>query len=147
MALEVVRTTVAPRPIAVLTATTTWQEYPRVWRQLLDGVHANIRWGGTGHKGRNVMLYHDDVPHVEVGVELDQPAEFDEPVIRSTLPAGDVVMTVHQGPFEGLGAGHDAILRWCGEQGLHRAGPRWEIYGHWYEDPAKLQTEIYYLLD
>src|SRR5207302_2121123 len=63
--------TAAARPTAVLAATTTWQEFPALWRRLLDEVHAHVRWGGPGRKGRNVMLYHDDVPHVEVGVELD----------------------------------------------------------------------------
>lgn len=146
MEYEVVTLTAQPRPIAAIPATTTWQEFPRLWRPLLDQVHATMRWGGTGPKGRNVMLYHDDVPHVEIGVELDQPAEFDAPVVRSALPAGPVAMTVHHGPFELLGGGHDALARWCTEQGVTRAGPSWEIYGHWYEDPALLQTEIYYLL-
>ena len=26
------------------------------------------------------------------------------------------------------------------------AGPNWEVYTHWEEDPAKLRTEVYYLL-
>ncbi len=26
------------------------------------------------------------------------------------------------------------------------AGPSWEVYGHWHEDPAQLKTDIYYLL-
>ena len=26
------------------------------------------------------------------------------------------------------------------------AGPCWEIYGHWREDPRELETEIYWLL-
>jgi len=40
-----------------------------------------------------------------------------------------------------------AVLRWCAEHGLDPAGPRWEIYGHWHDDdPAQLETEVYYLL-
>ncbi len=31
-------------------------------------------------------------------------------------------------------------------RGLELAGPRWEIYGDWREDPADLETEVYYLL-
>jgi hypothetical protein len=26
------------------------------------------------------------------------------------------------------------------------AGPRWEVYGDWRDDPAELETEVYYLL-
>ena len=92
------------------------------------------------------MLYRDDVPHVEVGVELDQPARIEGRVVRSELPAGTVAAGVHRGPYENLGITHDAVHRWCAEQGLRLAGPRWEIYGHWHPDPAALETEVYYLL-
>jgi len=27
------------------------------------------------------------------------------------------------------------------------AGPNWEIYGHWTDDPAQLRTDVFYLLD
>jgi effector-binding domain-containing protein len=138
---------VSTRPTAVIAATTTWREFPALWRQLLTEVHANVRWGGPGHKGRNVMLYLDETPHVEIGVELDQPVELlGDRVTRSVLPAGRVVTTTHRGPFENLGAGHEAIARWFTEQGRTPTWPRWEIYGHHYDDPAKLTTEIYYLL-
>lgn len=146
MAKQVVTVTAASRPTAVIAATTTWPEYPQLWRKLLDQVHANVRWGGAGRAGRNVMLYHDAVPNIEIGVELDQPAEIAAPVVRSTLPAGEVAMTVHYGPYELLGDTHDTIIDWCDEHGRHRAGPRWEIYGHWVDDPDLLETEVYYLL-
>jgi effector-binding domain-containing protein len=141
----IVHQAVLARPTAVIAATTTWSEYPVLWKRLLDQVWANVRWEGTGPKGRNVMLYHDDVPHVEVGVELDQPASFSAPVVLSQLPPGTVAMTVHRGPYEGLGSAHEAVIRWCEEHGVRRAGPRWEVYGHWHEDPARLETEVYYL--
>jgi effector-binding domain-containing protein len=138
--------TVAARPTAVLAATTTWSEYPTLWGRLLDEVHASVRWGGDGPKGRNVMLYLDSTPRVEVGVELDQPATVTGRVIESSLPAGQVAAVVHRGPYGGLGAAHDAVLAWCRAEGLRPAGPRWEIYGHWHEDPAQLETEVYWLL-
>ncbi|HWK18991.1 MAG TPA: hypothetical protein VNR66_16210 [Solirubrobacteraceae bacterium] len=34
----------------------------------------------------------------------------------------------------------------CAELELPLAGPRWEIYGHWREDPDELETEVQYLL-
>jgi effector-binding domain-containing protein len=138
--------TVAERPTAVIAARTTWPQFPDVWRRLLGEVHGNVRWGGAGRKGRNVMLYRDDVPNVEVGVEADQPVQVEGRVVRSVLPAGAVAMTVHRGPYENLGQTYDALLRWCAEHGFERAGPHWEIYGHHHDDPARLETEIYYLL-
>jgi effector-binding domain-containing protein len=144
---EVIATTAPRRPTAILAATTTWPEYPALWRQLLDEVHANVQRGGSGHKGRNVMLYLDDTPRVEVGVELDQPVTLTGRLIRSTLPEGPVAMTVHRGDYALLGAAHEAVISWCAEQGLTRTGVRWEIYGHWYEDaPERVETEIYWQL-
>jgi effector-binding domain-containing protein len=140
----IVRQTVDARPTAVLAATTTWPEYPTVWKQLLDRVHASVEWGGHGHKGRNVMLYLDDTPRVEVGVELDQPAEVRAPVVRSHLPAGDVATTVHRGPYSGLGETYERLHRWCAEQGLAMTRVRWEVYGH--GDVEVPEVEIYWLL-
>ncbi|HEY5116926.1 MAG TPA: GyrI-like domain-containing protein [Nakamurella sp.] len=138
--------TVPSRPTAVIAAATTWREFPRTWRVLLDQVHAGVRWAGSGRKGRSVMLYLDDLPHVEIGVELDQPATFDGPIVRSSLPAGRVATTVHHGSYDFLGASHDRLVGWVREQGLELAGPRWEVYGHWHEDPRQLVTALTYLL-
>jgi effector-binding domain-containing protein len=55
-------------------------------------------------------------------------------------------MTVHRGPYEGLGSAHQVIWDWCAANGREMAGPRWEIYGDWYEDQSQLETEVYYLL-
>ena len=144
MDYSIERYTAAERPIAVRAATTTWREFPSLWKPLLDEVHANVDWNG-GRPGRNVMLYLDDVPHVEVGVELDKPAQLGGRVVRSVLPAGEVATTVHRGPYEELGTAHAAVKQWCADQGLTTAGPRWEVYGHWHDDRVP-ETEVYYLL-
>jgi effector-binding domain-containing protein len=139
-------TTVTARLTAVVAAETTWAEFPRRWKPMLDEVYACLARNGGTKQGCNVMLYLDDVPHVEVGVEMITPSVLDGPVIGSSLPAGEVARTVHRGPYGQLGAAHDRVVRWCAEQGRPLAGPRWEIYGDWREDPAELETEVYYLL-
>ena len=109
-------------------------------------MYAFLRTSDVRQTGHNVMLYKDDVPNVEVGVEVEGPFASDGPVVSSTLPAGETAMTVHRGPYDGLGSAHQAIRDWCAAHGRTPAGPRWEIYGDWHEDPAKLETEVYYLL-
>jgi effector-binding domain-containing protein len=86
------------------------------------------------------------VPRVEVGVELTQPCPLTGRVVASSLPTGTVAKTVHWGPYDGLGAAHDAVIRWCRAGGRQRAGPRWEVYGPHRHDPAEVWTEVYYLL-
>lgn len=136
----------AETPTAVIAATTTWERFPTQWKEMLDHVWAFLRDTDLRTDGHNVMLYKDDVPNVEVGVQVTRPFTPIGPVIPSRLPAGRVVRTVHRGPYDRLGDSHRAVLGWCAEQGLALAGPRWEIYGDWREDPKELETEVCYLL-
>jgi effector-binding domain-containing protein len=134
------------QPIAVVAATTTWAEYPTLWPMLLDEVYAFVRAGGATQEGHNVMLYLDDVPNVEVGVQVTGSFEPSGRVIPSMLPAGQVASTVHRGPYEALEEAHVALKAWCASHRHALTGVRWEIYGDWHEDPADLETEVCYLL-
>ncbi|MGP8001415.1 MAG: GyrI-like domain-containing protein [Streptosporangiaceae bacterium] len=138
---------VAARPTVVVAAATTWPQFPALWKELLDEVWACLRAGGVTRGCRNVMLYRDGVPHVEVGVLLDQPVPLTGRVVASALPAGRVAMTVHRGPYPGLAAAHRAVLDWCAAQRLRPAGPRWEVYGPHHDDPAQVWTEVCCLLE
>ncbi|MBA3825180.1 MAG: GyrI-like domain-containing protein [Ktedonobacterales bacterium] len=137
---------VVARPTAVIPAATTWQEFPTLWMHLLDEVWACLRAGGVTRGCRNVMLYWDDLPHIEVGVELLVPCPLTGQVIASALPMGQVATTVHYGAYKELAAAHQAVIDWCTVQKRQTTGTRWEIYGPNNDDPAKVWTEVYYLL-
>jgi len=134
------------RPTAVVAATTTWPEFPALWGQLLGEVWGCLRAGGIDRGCRNIMLYLDDAPSVEIGVLLDRPCPLTGRVVASALPAGTAAMTVHHGPFGEVGAAHDAVLRWCAAEGRQTPGVRWEIYGPYHDDPAQQWTKVYWLL-
>jgi hypothetical protein len=74
-------TIVEVRQTAVVAQTTTWEEFPRVWRELLDEVYGFVRGrselatGAGSEQWQNVMLYKDQRPDVEVGVLVSQPFE------------------------------------------------------------------------
>lgn len=146
MSADVRLVTVAARWTAVAGRATTWDEFPTRWRQLLDQVYAFLKGSDVRQRGHNVMLYKDDVPNVEVGVEVEGPFDSDGPVVSSALPASEVAMITQRGSYDGLARAHDAVWAWCAANGREMAGPRWEIYGDWHEDPADLETEVYYLL-
>jgi effector-binding domain-containing protein len=152
MSYEVTVAGVAARHTVVVAATTTWHQFPTLWGKLLNEVWASLRAAGINRGCRNVMLYRDNGPRVdvEVGVILDpdrdQPRPLTGRVVASTLPAGDVATTVHRGAYSGLAAAHQAVCDWCAAQGRHRAGPRWEVYGPHSDDPAQVWTEVHYLL-
>jgi effector-binding domain-containing protein len=42
---------------------------------------------------------------------------------------------------------HEAIHQWARENERRLTGTSWEVYGHWSDDPAKLRTDIYYLIE
>jgi effector-binding domain-containing protein len=67
-------------------------------------------------------------------------------VVTSRLPGGKVATAVHRGDYTRLGDTHAAVREYLDAEGLEPAGPTWEIYGHWHEDPSELETEIYHLL-
>ncbi len=143
---EVTVTEVPARPTAVVAATTTWREFPTLWMELSAEVWACLRAAGIQRGARNVMLYLDDVPHVEVGVELTQPCPLTGRVVSSELPAGEAAMTTHWGSYAELGAAHQAVQEWCDAHGRLSGWPRWEVYGPHNDDPAQVWTEVYYLL-
>ena len=141
-----------PRPTAVIAQTTTWQEFPTVWRTLLDEVyrfvrtHSHLATGEGGERWQNVMLYNDDRPAVEIGVLSRGRFEPEGRVIASELPGGVVATATHRGDYARLQVTHDALRDHIAAHGRAPAGPKWEIYGHWREDPAQLETEVFWLL-
>ena len=144
--------TVAPRPTAVVAQTTTWARFPDVWGRLLDEGYGFVRGredlatGDGAERWQNVMLYKNDTPEVEVGVLAAGPFAAQGRVTPSELPGGEVATAVHRGDYARLGATHDAVRDHIATHGRELAGPRWEIYGHWREDPAELETEVFWLL-
>ena len=132
MTAEVTVKSVEATPTAVVAAATTWAQFPTIWRPMLDEVWGFLRGGapaGLYAHGHNIMLYRDDVPHVEVGVQVTGPFAPVGRVVASTLPGGPAAGATHAGPIAGIGDTHDAVRAWCEANGYRTAGPRWEIYG------------------
>ena len=140
---------VPPVPTAVVAASTTWPDLPGVAGTAFDEVWDFLRSDqgeGLRSDGHNVMYYLDGVPNVEIGVIVTGEFEPRGRVTPSSLPGGRVVRTVHRGSYEHLAAAHDAVHRWCADNGQTVAGPRWEIYGDWREDESELETEVVWQL-
>lgn len=100
--------------------------------------------------GRCLAVYLDDRISVEVGVELESPWSSNGEVIASALPSGKAATATHFGAYGTLDETHQAIIGWCKNQNLERAGVTWEIYGHWQnewnQNPSLIQTDVFHLL-
>jgi effector-binding domain-containing protein len=137
--------TVDARPTAVIRERTSWEAYPEVWPRLLEEVWSTLRPRRDEiGPGRNVMLYKDDVPKVEVGVEVSGSFAPAGRIVASALPAGRVATATHRGSWD-VAPAHRAVIEECDRLGLERVGPRWEIYGH-FDAPGDEEVEIYYLV-
>ena len=136
----------------MIAQTTTWQEFPSLWSQLLDEVYrfarsrTDLATGDGAELWQNVMLYKDDRPDVEVGVLVSGSFEPAGRVIASELPGGEAATATHRGDYAQLGVTHDAVRDYVAAHGRELAGPRWEIYGHWRAEPEELETEVFWLL-
>ena len=137
---------VEARPTLVVAATTTWCEFAALWPILSGEVWECLRAADIRSGARNVMLYLDDTPRVEVGVAIGRPCPLRGRVVTSHLPAGRVATATHRGSYAGLADAHVTVLDWCRANGLQTAGPRWEVYGPHRDDPAEVSTKIYWLL-
>ena len=124
--------------------TTSWSEFPSLWAELLNEVYAATACGTIEQDGQNVMIYLDDTPRVEVGIQVAGTFPPVGRVVPSALPAGPAAMTVHRGPYARLDDANLAVRRWCATHERRPTGVRWEIYGDWTEDHTRLETDVWY---
>jgi effector-binding domain-containing protein len=143
---EIRQDTVAEVLTAVVAARTSWAELPNAWPAMLGEVYDCLEQLNAGKAGRNVMFYKDDVPNLEVGVEVTKSFNPCGRVTLSVLPGGKVATTIHRGPYQGLSRAHQAVHDWCRASGGKVAGPRWELYGHIRGD-AEPETTVCWLLE
>jgi hypothetical protein len=129
----------AAQPIQIVRGRTPMATLPNKIRQLFDNFYAEFK----GKGGLNIVFYPgpDVAGEFEIGcgVQLESGG-------NASTPAGLVATTVYFGPYERMGPAHEAIHRWARENGRTLAGPSWEVYGHWNDDPAKRRTDIFYLI-
>lgn len=130
---------VPSQPIAVVRGPATANNLPPRIRALFDEFYAGFKRKG----GLNIVFYPTWDPTEEFEIECGVQVESDG---NSATPAGKVATAAHIGPYNQMKSAHNAIHHFVRENGLKIAGPSWEVYGHWSDDPSKLRTDIFYLL-
>ena len=145
---EVVVTSLTAQPVAAARRRTTIRRVPEDIGGLVSEVWAFLRQRPELRPIHNVAIYWDEHGEgtVECGVQVRGTFAPTDAVVPSATPAGTVAMTAYYGPYHQIGAAHRAVREWCKRNGRERAGPFWEVYGDWNDDPAKLRTDVVYLL-
>jgi effector-binding domain-containing protein len=143
---EVQVQTVTSRSLAVAHGAASREALGETITRLLDRVWAVLRRQGV-RTGHNVVLYPEGgLMNIEAGVEVLGPFGPTDEVAASATPAGSAAMTTHWGEYDHLINAHLAINEWCTVHGKEPAGPSWEVYGDWSDDPAQRRTDVYILL-
>jgi effector-binding domain-containing protein len=83
---------------------------------------------------------------VDFGVEVTRKFQPVGPIICVETPAGRAAVAVHRGAYRGMSVAHDAVHRWCRDNGETIGPYSWEIYGDHADDESRLETTIVYLL-
>ncbi|MGH2464313.1 MAG: GyrI-like domain-containing protein [Candidatus Limnocylindrales bacterium] len=151
MSYDVVIATVQAELIAAVRSDVRLGEVGRAWKPALDQVWAFLHANPGIVRGHNLFLYHhparrEDPMSVDFGVQVVSEFEAAGNVRCVPTPAGEIARTVHVGPYDRIGAAHDAIHAWCAAHGRTIGGASWETYGDHNDDPALLETTITYLL-
>ena len=141
-----------PRTIAAVHARVPLAAVASTFRRYLDQVYDAARAGAVKLDGQNVFVYRPvtDRPtelDVAFGVGVTAPFAAAGAVEPTALPVGEVATTTHWGNYATLGGAHAAIDEWCRSHGRRRAGPSWELYGHWTDDESRLRTDVFHLLE
>lgn len=139
----------APRAVAGVRAQVAPGRVSQEFGQHLDQVYAAARTGAVSLDGQNIFIYHAATAEqltVDFCVGVTAPFAAVGSVVPLTTPAGSAAMTTHYGDYAKLGEANAAIRAWCGANGRKRAGPSWEVYGHWHDNPAQRRTDVFYLL-
>lgn len=149
MSHEVTVQNVAVRHVAVVRDRRRWADLGPKLLPLLDRVYVAVRAGKVIQSGQNIFIFRDGSKEevtVEVRVEVASVFEPVDGMEHAVTPGGYVARTVHEGPYSGLGAAHEAVIRWCRVHDRPHANVWWEIYGDWHEDVAQLKAEVLYAL-
>ena len=116
---------------------TTMATLPGRIRALFDEFHGGFK----GKGGLNVVLYPDSCAgefEIACGVQVKEGG-------NASTPGGTAATTVYWGAYDLMKPAHEAIHEWARANG-RQLGPSWEVYGHWSDDPAKVRTDVYYLV-
>ncbi len=112
-------------------------ELGQVLGHIFPTIAAYIADKGLTTAGPPHLLYlcMSDVFEFEAGIAVVENDRGKGDIVIGHLPGGAVAKTVHVGPYEELGAAHEALVAWATEHGYDVMGPAWDVYVN---DPAEV---------
>ena len=150
---DIVRETIQPMTLLGQTARCEQAEIAETLGRVLGATFGHATQNGITMTGPPVCRYLNWGPGMvtlQAGVPVVPGAKGTEDIEVVEIPGGEAAVTVHTGPYDGLGSAHAAIEAYLHEHGLRAAGPPIEIYvtdpGE-VPDPADWKTRIIWPLE
>ena len=141
---------VDPQPVAGIRVMSHPEDIGAVLSDLLNEVMDFLDTRGvkpTGPPYNRYFATQMGAVEFEAGFPIPEPISGEGRVIGTDLPGGQVVHTVHFGPYNQLREAYRALGLWLKERNWNTIGPPWENYiigpGD-DKDPAHWRTEIYW---
>ena len=136
-----------PRQLAAIHAATTQQRLSADIPRLVGQIWPVLREQGV-RTGHNVVIYRGSPAALAIDAGVEVFSEFTghgeiQPV---STPVGEVATTAHFGDYALMAPAYAALEQWWTGNERRPAGVSWEVYGDWDDDPAKVRTDIYFLL-
>jgi len=120
-----------PQPAMSMRGTTTRAQIANTIGAFMGEVWQHLEASGAQIAGRPFTRYHGfngEEIDLEAGFPVAAVASGSDRVRASSLPGGEVVSTVHRGPYERLPDAGAALGEWLREHDRTAAGPMWELY-------------------
>ena len=137
------------RPQRIVSIRTTTKNVSSALAEILPEVGQYLVDNGIQPAGPPLTIYHNMGAEIDLegGVTVTTLVAEKDRIKLGKLPGGEVAVTRHIGPYEGLGATYDELKLWIMEQGREPTGSPWEIY--WSDpseetDSSKWETEIFW---
>jgi hypothetical protein len=109
--------------------------------ELLNVVWEAVKSRSIATTGINHVVYGDQ-GEIFAGVVITPPGVTPEGLVTREIVLPRYAYFKYVGPYTGLPQAGNQMAEEIDRLGLVRKAPYIEIYGHWTDDPAKLETEL-----
>ena len=148
MSYEITKKQIAETPFLYMRKQAKPEEVSTALASMLPPVFQYAMGKGipfAGYPTTRYISFGPGLVTLEAGMPVAASADGEGEIMSGSLVGGDVVSTIHKGPYDSLNLGHEAIQNWMMENGLEPGGAPWEVYitdpGE-VPDPNEWLTEI-----
>jgi hypothetical protein len=117
------------------------QDWASTGKNLMNQLWQEVRFLELPNKGINIWVY-DESYQLFTGVELMTPPPAGCPLEGKTVTLSRYAYYKHIGPYSEMKTTYEAAREEFKKVGIRARLPYVEIYGHWTDDPSKLETEL-----